>query len=145
MRSFRLFLVSLLMVGCGPIVMIPGGELSGEVQPIPSSWAFTDDVETFQLETRQEDPYSVNIWAIHIDGAMFVVAGGGPKTTWAQHIAMDPRVRLRAGDALYELSAAEANSPSDRDDFLAAAKKKYDFDPEGEETSKAILYRLEPR
>jgi hypothetical protein len=134
-----------LLLGCGPIVMLPGGALSGDVTPNPTNWEFTEEVDTFQLETRPSDPYSVNIWAIAIEDTMYIVAGGGPDTTWASHIKDDPQVRLRVGDALYELTAVESNTNSERDLFLAAAKKKYDFDPDGEDTAKAVLYRLKPR
>ena len=140
-----LCLTCFALVACGPIVMLPGGELSGTVTAIPGDWAFTDEVDTFQLETRPSDPYSVNIWAIEINGGMYVVAGGGPETTWARHFQDYPRVRLRVDDALYELTAVEANSEADRDLFLAAARKKYDFDPGSEDTNKAVLYRLDPR
>jgi hypothetical protein len=140
-----LYLLSLLMIGCGPIVMVAGGSLSGEITPVPTDWAFTNEVEVVQLETRPTDPYSVNIWLIEVEGAIYIVAGGGPETTWAQHIEEDPRVRLRVNDALYELRAVESNDATHRDLFLEAAKAKYDFDPDDEDTSKAVLYRLEPR
>ena len=136
---------ALVTLACGPIVMVPGGELSGEVVPAPASWDFTDEVDTVQLETRPSDPYSVNIWALAIADSIYVVAGGGDETTWARHIEADPRVRLRVNDKLYELTAVAANSDADRALFLTAAKKKYDFDSEGENTEKAVLYRLNPR
>lgn len=145
MRILILLCVCLFTIGCEPIVMISGGELSGEVQPIPSSWAFTDDVDTIQLETRPTDPYSVNIWVVRMGDGIYVVAGAGPETTWAQHIEQDPNVRLRVGDALYELRAVKANDEANRASFLVAAKKKYDFEPDDEDTSKAVLYRLDPR
>ena len=140
-----LALLGLLSIACGPIVMLPGGALSGEVEPIPASWAFTNEVETVQLETRPSDPYSVNIWAVEAEGSLYIVAGGGLDSTWAQHIQQDPLVRLRVEDALYELEAVEANDEAHRALFLAAAREKYDFEPEGEDVNKAILYRLDPR
>jgi hypothetical protein len=138
-------LMALLFLGCEPIIMMPGAALSGDLTPLPTSWEFTDEVDTFQLETRPADPYSVNIWAVAIEDTMYIVAGGGPDTTWASHIKDNPQVRLRVGKALYELTALESNTNSERDLFLAAAKKKYDFDPEGEDAAKAVLYRLVPR
>ena len=143
--SLYLMLVALFAIGCDPIIMIPGGSLSGELTPFPTSWTFTNDVDTVQLETRPADPYSVNIWVVEVEGSLFIVAGSGLETTWAQHIQNDPLVRLRVTDALYELRASEANTEANREGFLAAAKKKYDFEPEGEDVNKAILYRLDPR
>ena len=51
-----------LFVGCGPFVLLPGGRLDGSPAPTPSNWSSTSEVDTVQLETRPEDPYSVNIW-----------------------------------------------------------------------------------
>ena len=144
-----LFVVPLFLLvsslGCGPIVMIPGGALSGTATPPPNDWSFTDEIDTVQLETRPSDPYSVNVWAIAVDSAIYVVAGSGDETTWARNIAEDDRVRLRVDDAIYDLRATLANDDVSRDAFLAAAKRKYDFDPEGQDTSKAMLFRLDPR
>ncbi len=139
-----LFLLFMLL-GCDPIVMIPGGRLSGDATAAPSDWGFTDATETFQLETRPADPYSVNIWALTIDDSLYIVAGTGPETTWAQHIENDDRVRLRVEEAIYELRAVRDDSPESRDAFLVAAKAKYDFEPDGDEADQAILFRLEPR
>lgn len=148
MRSFCLiclFLLCSTLLACDPIVMIPGGRLAGDVTPVPDDWSFTDATDTVQLETRPEDPYSVNVWALAVKDAIYVVAGSGRETTWAQNIEQDDRVRLRVGEAIYELRAIPDDEASTRDAFLAAAKKKYDFEPEGEDVSKAILYRLESR
>jgi hypothetical protein len=136
---------TLLAQGCGPLVMFPGGELSGEVKPVPSDWSFTDDVETFQLETRPDDPYSVNVWAVAANDTLYVASGRGEEGGWAKHIAADPRVRLRAGDDLYELAAVMTRDDAELDAFLAAAQKKYDFDPEPEQREEAVLFRLETR
>lgn len=136
---------TLLALGCDPIVMIPGGALSGETAAPPADWAFTDTVDTVQLETRPSDPYSVNVWAVAADGALFVAAGSGLETTWAGHIQADDRVRLRVESTLYDLRAEADSSDGAREAFLEAAKKKYDFDPDGEDTEKAILFRLLPR
>ena len=144
-RSSTLLVGFIALVGCGPIVMIPGGALSGDVTSLPDNWAFTDEVETVQLETRPSDPYSVNIWVVAVADKLYVVAGSGMETTWAQHIESDDRVRLRVGDAIYELRATQDNDEASRDAFLAGAKQKYDFDPEGEDTDNAIVYRLGPR
>lgn len=145
-RAFALsLLAALLLIGCGPLVMIPGGELSGEVKPAPGDWAFTDAVETFQLETRPDDPYSVNVWAVAANGAVYVASGGGASAGWAQHIAEDPRVRLRVEDAIYELRAAQTTDEAELDTFLAAAQKKYDFEPKPEQREEAVLFRLTPR
>jgi hypothetical protein len=135
----------LLVLGCGPLVMIPGGSLSGDVQPVPADWSFTDEVETVQLETRPDDPYSVNVWGVGVGDTFYIASGRGIDAAWAEHIEANPNVRLRVGDAIYELAAARTTDPAELDAFLAAAKEKYDFEPEPEQRETAVLYRLTPR
>ena len=143
----RLLIVVLVLFGllaCDPVVMIPGGALSGEVQAVPASWAFSDEVDTVQLETRPDDPYSVNIWGVAV-GEDLYVASGKADNAWARYIAEDDRVRLRINGTIYEMRAERDDSPEGRERFLTAAKAKYDFEPDPEQTSEAILFRLVPR
>lgn len=144
MRTLSLVLAVSFLLACDPLVMIPGGSLSGEVKPAPASWSFTDAVETVQLETRPEDPYSVNIWGVAV-GDDFYVASGKADNTWARAIAEDDRVRLRVEGAVYELRAVRDDSPEGRDLFLAAAQAKYDFEPDPGQASDAVLFRLVAR
>lgn len=136
---------ALWALACGPLVMIPGGALSGEEQPPPADWSFTDDVEVVQLETRPADPYSVNVWGVAAEGAFYVASGRGADAGWAGHIAEDPHVRLKVGDAIYPLRAVRTDDEAELDAFLAAAKAKYDFEPEPEQREEAVLFRLDPR
>jgi hypothetical protein len=143
----RILIVLIALSGalaCGPLVMIPGGRLSGTVAPVPDDWSFSDDVETVQLETRPDDPYSVNIWGVAV-GDEFYVASGKSDNAWATHIAADDRVRLRVDESIYELRAVRDDSADGRERFLAAAKAKYDFEPDPEQTSDAILFKLVAR
>jgi len=144
MRASALVLAALALLACDPIVMIPGGELSGAVKPPPKDWSFSESIETVQLETNPEDPYSVNVWGVGV-GEAFYVAAGDTGNQWAKNIAADPRVRLRLGDDVYELSATRTEAEEDLETFLAAAKQKYDFEPDPEQREKAALFRLGPR
>ena len=132
------------LLGCGPLVMVPGGALSGTVQPVPSDWSFSGAIETIQLETRPSDPYSVNLWGIGI-GENFYVAAGSSENRWVSNISEDPSVRLRLGDDLYELRATRTKDPVELDAFLAALKRKYDHEPEADEREQATLFRLKAR
>jgi hypothetical protein len=149
MKNLATILCGLLLlnVGCGgPLVMIPGGKLSGTVQPVPSDWAFSDEFEDVQLETRPSNPYSVNIWGVADGGRFYIASGRGLESTWAKHIEADPDVRLRIGEHLYELRAVRTDDPQDRVRFLAAVKKKYDgFEPDEEQAAESVLYSLESR
>lgn len=132
-----------LALGCGPIVMIPGGALSGTVREAPASWTFIDDVDTVQLETRPDDPYSVNIWCVRVGDRLYV--GGSRESTWTRNVAADPNVRLRVGEDLYVLRATEATSEEEAEGFLAATNAKYDREIDRELRADSILFRLTPR
>lgn len=134
----------LALLACQPIVMFPGGGLRGTVEPLPSDWSFSDAVETAQLETRPSDPYSVNVWGVGIGKRFYIVAADADRN-WVHHIAANPHVRLKLDSAIYELQAVRTDEPVDLDAFLAAAKQKYDFEPEPGQREQAVLFRLEPR
>ena len=144
MARMLLALPLLIALGCGPMVMIPGGELSGEVKPTPSDWSFSDDVETVQLETNPDDPYSVNVWGVSA-GPHFYIAAGRKTNQCAENLRMDPHARLRIGDDIFEVQAVEVVEEAELDTFLAAAQQKYDFEPEPDQRAEAALFRLGPR
>jgi hypothetical protein len=141
MRLAIVMLTLLGMLACGPLVMVPGGELSGDVQSVPLDWSFSDTVKTVQLETRPADPYSVNIYGAAV-GRDFYIAASKPDNQWVRNIAYDDNVRLRIGKAIYELRAVQDDSPEARERFLAVLKRKYDYEPEEGETYDSILFRL---
>jgi hypothetical protein len=143
----RVLVLTFALIGalaCGPIIVIPGGALGGDVEPVPSDWSFTDEIKTVQLETSPEDPYSVNVWGVGV-GRDFYIAAGSSTNAWAENIAQDDRVRLRIAGKIYEMRALRDDTPEARESFLAAAKTKYDFEPDEEQAWDAILFRLEPR
>ncbi len=135
----------LLLSACdGPLVLLPGGALEGDVAPTPDGWAFTDDISTIQLETHPAEPYSVNIWVVALDDALYVHAGAN-RATWIEHMERDPNVRLQAEAALYELSAARVTEQAEFDRFSDAYQQKYGTRPRNENVDEAYLFRLTPR
>ncbi len=144
-RSLILF-SCLLALGCGPTGPLPGGKLRGEAaSEVPADWAFADAVKNVQLETRPSAPYSVNVWGAGIGKFFHLASGEGGESAWAQHILADPEVRLRVGDTIYELRAVRVEDDAERERFLAALKRKYDWEPESGAPEQAWLFRLEPR
>ncbi len=116
------------ILGCGgPFLVIPGGELSGEVVSEPvTDWSFADD--TFvDLETRPDDPYSVELNYFVRDGQLFIDPAEG--RTWFDHIRADPRVRVRFGNKIYPLEAVLVGKPGEIEGFDADR----------------FIYRLDPR
>ena len=136
-----------LALGCAdPLLGFAGGRLAGQTAPPPGDWSFSDEFETVQLETRPADPYSVNIWGVASGRNYFIASGKGMEAAWAQHIAEDPRVRLRIGDAVYELRAVRLDGKLDRRRFTAFGRHKYDdFDSAFDEFETAVVFRLDPR
>jgi hypothetical protein len=144
MRSLVAFSALFAILACRPLVMLPGGELSGSLKAPPGDWAFSNSIKTVQLETRPKAPYSVNIWGVGV-GEWFYVAAGNAESRWARNIAENPQVRLKLGESLYELRAVRTEAPAELDAFLAAVKRKYDFEPDPDQRASAALFRLEPR
>ena len=121
-------LVCALLLGCGgPLLVFPGGELSGDVVAEPvSDWSFVDD--TFvDLETRPAEPYSVELNYVVRDGQLYIDPAEGRK--WLDYIREDPRVRARFGDKIYPLEAVLVGQPGELEGFDA---DRY-------------IYRLDPR
>ena len=126
-------LLSLAAVFClsacfgGPFLVFPGGELSGElVTEIPGDWSFVSD-RFVDLETRPENPYSVELNYFVRDGALYIDPAEG--RTWFGYIREDPRVRVRFAGKIYPLKAVLAGKPGELEGF----------DPE------RFVYRLDPR
>jgi hypothetical protein len=119
---------ALLAAGCdGPFFVIPGGELGGEVveQPV-TDWSFADDAFV-DLETRPDDPYSVELNYELRDGQLYVDPAEG--RAWLDHIRADPRVRVRFGDKIYPATAVLVGEPGELPGF---AEDRF-------------IYRLDPR
>jgi len=139
-----LFFAVFLVAGCGPLLVIPGGELDGVAVPAPKDWASAEDVSTIQLETRPEDPYSVNIWAVGMGPLLYVHAGAN-RSSWVEHMEANPDVRVRIEDKLYELRASRVESQDEFARFSDAYEEKYGSRPRNENVVEAYLFRLEAR
>ena len=144
--AFAVLLTSvMLMTACsGPFVLLPGGELEGQVESAPSQWGFTDEVSTVQLESQPSDPYSVNIWATSTGESIYLHAGAN-RARWVEHIEVDPRVRLRVGDRIFELVAMRVTAAEEFSRFADAYEAKYGSRPRNETVSEVYAYRLEAR
>lgn len=127
-----------------PVVGIPGGKLSGTEQRNPTEWNATLDVGTVQLETRPDDPYSVNVWGVGI-GQHFYVATHAQGTGWSRNIDANANVRLRVGETIYPLKAVNVGDDAERQRVLDAYVRKYAADPEDMAVNAALIYRLDAR
>ena len=109
-----LLVASALACG-GPRLIFPGGELSGEVVSEPvQDWSFLSE-SFIDLETRPDDPYSVQLNYLVRDGKLYVDPAEGRR--WLEHIRADPRVRARFGGKIYPLTAVLAGRPGELEGF----------------------------
>jgi hypothetical protein len=133
-----------LVAGCGPFLILPGGELDGSTAPAPNDWSFSAEASTVQLETRPEDPYSVNIWAVGMGPVLYVHAGAN-RTSWVEHMEANSDVRVRIEDKLYELRASRVENQDEFTRFSDAYEEKYGSRPRNENVAEAYLFRLDAR
>jgi len=144
-RCLGALLLMFAIGGCAePFIVLPGKALSGELTPPPEDWSKYADIEVVQLETRPEEPYSVNIWAVAV-GPDYYIATGEDGTRWTEHLTTDPRVRLRVDTHLYELRTVRVLDPAEIGRVAAQYSNKYGLDAEDNWVEKALVYRLEPR
>jgi hypothetical protein len=124
-------LIALLLpttLACGgPRLIFPGGELSGEVVSEPvADWSSLTEL-FIDLETRPDDPYSVQLNYVVRDGKLYVDPAEGRR--WLEHIRADSRVRARFSGKIYPLTAVLAGRPGELEGF----------------DSDRFIYRLDPR
>ncbi len=143
-----------LFAGCGPIGPIPGGALRGAVvDSRVTDWSFTDQVENAQLETRPDDPHSVNTWFAGVEERLYVPTSMilGPKhpegRSWVAHVAENDRVRIRLGDSVYERRAVRVEDGSpEYQEARAALEARYEIEPADRDPERTIwIFRLDPR
>ncbi|HPG27472.1 MAG: nitroreductase family deazaflavin-dependent oxidoreductase [Spirochaetaceae bacterium] len=141
------------LVACGPIGPIPGGALSGEAGPrAVADWSVAASEARAQLETRPDDPRSVNTWFVSVGPRLYVPTSMilGPKhpdgRSWVAHVAADPRVRIRLGDTVYERRAVRVEDPAEYAAAREALEAKYAIAPADRDPDRTIwIYRLDER
>ncbi len=128
LRGLVIAFALIALAACGgPFLVIPGGELKGEIVNEPvTDWSFVTDLFA-DLETRPDDPYSVELNYIIKDGTLYIDPAEGRR--WLDHIRADPRVRVRFGGKIYPLKAVLVGRPGELEGF--------DED--------RFIYRLDPR
>ncbi len=140
MRPLFLFCLIALCAACSdPMVMIPGGKLDGTDTAAPALWSGIPN--TIQLETRPDDPYSINIWGVGI-GEHLYIATGEDGTTWSAFIEADPAVRVRIGDNIYTLQGALVSDAAERAAVASAYAKKYELELDDNWVDTGLIFRL---
>ena len=138
-------LLLLVVLGCnGPFGLLPGGKLDGKVEPVPPDWAFAGDYGTMQLETRPEEPYSVNIAYTVMEGRLYINAGD-TETKWVKNLTANPLVRLRMDGVLYDLRVERVTNTAEISEFGKAWTSQSMFRRNPAELGEVWVYRLNSR
>src|SRR5690242_9472915 len=101
----------------------------GESAPTPSDWSFLDGLRTVRVETRTwyRIPFSVEGDVIRVGQQPYLLSHyfppkpGQPDTRdrfpeqrfWNRNVVRDPRIRLKAGDQVFELQAYHVTDPNE--------------------------------
>ncbi len=142
--SVRLILLLLVLAasGCnGPFLLLPGGSLAGEVKAAPTDWAFAGDFGTVQLETRPEDPYSVNLAFTVLDKRLYINAGD-TETQWVKNMAANSLVRLRMDGVIYLLRSVRVTDTAEIAAFGKAWTSRSMFSRDPAKLEEVWLYHL---
>ena len=134
----------LALGGCAEYLPFSGGGLEGSVAANPASFEEIGRQKIVQLETNPTEPYSVNLWVIGNQDSLYIFAGDS-ETTWVRHIAVDPNVRLKIGESIYELAATRVTDAEEFEQFAQAWESKYGNRPRNENVEETWLLRLAAR
>lgn len=143
-RHLLLMASCLVLSACdGPIVFMGGGALSGTVAEAPETWQLASESGLAQLETRPDDPYSVNLAYIQMAGRLYVYAGD-TRTNWVRHIEANPNVRIRIDDTvIYPAVAVRVTDQDELAAFAAMWTSRGTFQRDPLQFDEVWLYRLE--
>ena len=153
-RSFAQLFVLCCTLCCSacsdPLGPFAGGALSGPEAETPDSWAFATDIEVIQLETRPDDPHSVNTWIGVVDDALYIPTSlimgeeDPGQRAWVQHVQANPAVRLRMDGSIYNATAVRVTDESTIAQVKTALLAKYD-EAATEHSNRAWVFRMEGR
>ena len=121
-----------------------GGKLSGAVSEPTLPWQLEKDSAVAQLETRPDDPYSINLTYVQLDGVFYIYAGD-TRTNWVQHIEQNALVRIRVAGTIYPARAVRVVSDDELVKFAAVWTNLSAIQRDPLEFEEVWLYRLLPR
>lgn len=129
----------------GPIGPIRGGAFVGSVNPETNpDWSQIG--QEIQIEIRPEEPWSLTVWAVEHEGALYIPHASGRLRRWVPVAMADPRIRVRTGGQIYEQMLERL--PDDaavRPVVLQKIAKKYGFDTDGGDDGSVWLFKVTPR
>lgn len=154
LRTFSRLAPGLLLITCTavlsgcaePFIVFAGDALTGEVSDPPADWTALNEEEIIQLETRPDDPYSVNIWMVAHGPDLYVATGNDP-TNWSKNIDNNPDVRVRIRGVIYELEAHRVDDLEEKSRIGKEYVRKYNVDEDEDDNwvQNGQLFRLDRR
>ena len=130
-----------------PIAILAGKRVSGEEQPYPDDWLFSNEYMTVAVESRPDDPHSVTTICIVHNGTLYIPAQSGSTKTWPQYVLDDSRVRIKIGDKVYPAKATRELELS-IEEIVASGAAKYprfaEIEPE-DRPEDVWLFRISQR
>ena len=148
-RTPPLILLGLLiaLVSCSPSDEQPGLWLSGERVSTPvDDWSFVDGAEEIFIETRPWYglPHSTTIWAVSLDGQLYVGSYGSEKKAWENALEYDPRARVLVEGRLYKVRIRPVTEVATSQALDARYRDKYDMEEVfGEDVPDWWYYRVD--
>ena len=131
----------------GPLGPIPGGRMSGPVvDPAePLDWSGAE--REIEIEVRPEQPWSLTVWRVVVDGDLYIPSGNGAERRWTQVAVADPRVRVRSQGRIQEGCLVRIEDPTIRRRVRDALVELYPMFPggDGEDDGSIWLFRVDPR
>ncbi len=144
-RTLSIAALSVTLMACeGPFGFMSGDELSGSVAEPPATWQFDEDYGFAELETRPEDPYSINLAYVQLKGQLYIYAGD-TRTNWVQHIEQNPLIRFRLNETIYPVQAVRVNDQDELTAFAVEWTSRSVFQRDPLQFEEVWLYRLEAR
>jgi hypothetical protein len=142
-RTLSLVTLTMALAACeGPLVFMSGGELSGTVADPPPIWQLDEASGIAQLETRPEDPYSINLAYVQSDGRLYIYAGN-TRTNWVGHIEQNPQIRIRVGETIYPVHALRVDDNEEIAEFAVQWSNRSMLQRDPMQFDEIWLYRLE--
>jgi hypothetical protein len=133
----------------GPVELIPGipgGPLSGELDPVTDpDWSFARDVDPIELQINSSPPRSIFTSVVVYEGALYVPVTLAPLKRWPDIVLRNPHVLVRIEGRLFERIAVPVTEPDLLQALIAAGQAKYGSPFHAEWASTVTHYfRLDP-
>ena len=109
----------------GPIGPLAGGELTGNQQPAPEDWSFSNDQFTIAVEVGPDDPHSVTVICFIVNGELYIPAQGAADKDWPQMAIADGRAKVRIEEDLYPVRLVRIEDVALREAAFQSGSEKY--------------------